>query len=130
MTAFPRRTVLIGGLSVLGGGALAYGGSLAVCTGGFRLAGIVAPLRWALPDIADPERVGRAYLAAEGPERIARAVLDRPDLTEMALLLDADARRIRLEARIRQDFAAGETVLAGNWVVARTEALIAAAARI
>jgi hypothetical protein len=130
MKAFPRRTLLLGSLSVLGAGALAYGGSRAVCSAGPRLAAFLRPLRQALPGVADPERVGRAYLAAEGRARIAEAFMARSDLVEMALMPDEAARRARLAARIRQDFAAGETVLAGNWVVARTEALIAGAAQI
>ncbi|MBT8408211.1 MAG: hypothetical protein KJN93_01135 [Alphaproteobacteria bacterium] len=128
MSILGRRPILTGGLGLVGLGALGWGGSVAVCSaGGGDLAALIRPLFVALADIRDADRVGQAWLAETGPDRLLRDILARPDFAGAALVPDDALRRQRLAAAIRAEFAAGDTVLADRWVVARAEAQIAAA---
>lgn len=128
MSGIGRRLVLTG-LGAVGLGALGYGGSLAACRMGDSREAMLRPLFIALDRVPEPERLGRAWLETEGWEQAANGLLARRDLIGAALLPDAGARRDAIGTAIRADFARSETVLVDGWVVALSEARLAAAWR-
>jgi hypothetical protein len=75
-----------------------------------------------LPGIGDAAVVGREYLAAHPAEA------DGADLLRYFRSLAGDPAALRavIGARLRQDFADGETVRVRGWVLARTEARLCA----
>jgi len=113
--------------------ALGYGGSLAACARrdarAADLLGDPARLFAALPGPADPERVGAAVLEGRTALSVARLL---PDLAGEAPLREAcrlacpATRAAALAAAFRAEFAAGRFVVADGWVVAPSEARIAA----
>lgn len=123
MSRLTRRPVLAGGLGLLGLGIIGYGGSLAVCAGsaGLPLAAVVP----ALARLPDPGAVARAWRQVENRGAAGAALLTDPDLAR-AWRLDDAAAQAALARRIRDDFARGDTVVAGACVVTRLEARLAA----
>lgn len=122
-----RKLLLGGGAGILGAGAVAYGGSLAVCSAMDDRLALIRPLFVALADIRAPESVGRAVLEHEGPERLPELILARQPLVSATLLPTAEARRDRLSGIVRDEFRQGDILQEDRWVVARSEALIAGA---
>lgn len=129
-----RRRLLIAAGSVVLLGGVAYGGSLIACNRrAARLAadrlGDPSRLFAALPDIADPEGVGAAVLT--GRTGVSAASL-LPDLAaEMPLreacTLECPAtRRAALAHVFRAEFGTGRLVVVERWVLAPSEARIAA----
>lgn len=120
------RRFLVGGLGLLGLGAVGYGGSLAICRLGGTDMAMLRPLFAGLGGMRTPERVGKAWLDHEQTEEIARALLAHPDLMRAVLIPQEAARQRELAWIIRAEFARGDIVVADRWVVSRTEARLAA----
>lgn len=128
MSLLGRRPFLTGGLGLLGAGAVTWGGSLAACSAsGRETAMLIQPLFVALADLRARDQIGQAFLEETGAEPLLAQIAARRDLISAALIPGDQDRLIHLQDTIRQDFAAGDVVLANRWVVARCEAQIAAA---
>jgi hypothetical protein len=128
MSLIGRRPFLVLGLGAAGGAAIAYGGSLAACSGGLTRQAMLRPLFVALAGLVEPEKVGRAVLRAEGEETILTTLLARDDLFAAALLPGDDERRRTVARIVRDDFRSGDTLTVERWVLSRTEAYLAGAA--
>lgn len=126
MASLGRRPFLIGGLATTGLAALAWGGSLGYCAIRAHETAMIRPLLVALADIRSPGRIGHAYLGSAGTDHIASTILARRDLVGVLLLPDARHRRASVAEIVREDFAKDDVVVADRWVVARTEAQLAA----
>lgn len=124
MTKFGRRT-LLAGLGVLGLGAVGYGGSLGGCAIRSSRQALLESLFVARHDILAPRELGRAWLEREAAPDAASALLGQPGLTGALLAPDPGTRRGRIRTVVAEEFAAGDVVIAGGWVVARTEARLA-----
>jgi hypothetical protein len=72
--------------------------------------------------------VGREYLRAAPHDRVrARLVAELDTVIGSGSPSDAEIRR-RVSARIREDYAAGDTVRVRGWILSRTEARLCALA--
>jgi hypothetical protein len=71
--------------------------------------------------------IGRAYLASH-PEERSSAALGRGLRAALPDELDDAALRVALRARIREEFRREEVVQVEGWILARTEARVAALA--
>jgi hypothetical protein len=127
-----RRVLIAGGGTLLVGTAAAAGGSLVFCQRR-RTRAAALPLERldvALADMRAPDRLARALRRAAPPGRVEEALeealLERPAVTG-CLSLECDAtRRGALRAAFRDEFRRGDTVVADRWIVARSEAVVAA----
>lgn len=124
-----RRSVLLGG-GALGAALLGYGGSLVGCRfGGHKLAQLET-LFAGLGDMVAPGQIGRAYLHTHGVGPVLAELETRDDLIALSFLPPSDERQTRFKAIVEQDFATGRSDVVDGWIVARTEALLAAAAAV
>lgn len=119
-----RRLVLLAaaGLGLPGARARAAG-----------VPGAAARLRRLAGPAASARALGLAYLARRpeeaSPSRLTAEVVGALGLAEAELAaLDDRQLRARLGARIRAEFAAGQTESAGGWILSRTEARLLALA--
>jgi hypothetical protein len=126
MKLVTRRSVLIAatGIVVLAGGTLGVGAldcdwSEASAAGADRLFS-------AIPDIVDPLAIGSAYVAANSPQSIARELLARDALLAAARPDCPERRRNLAGQAFREDFRDGNIVLVEQWVISRSECLVAA----
>jgi hypothetical protein len=90
-----------------------------------------ARLRRLLPDIGSAREIGaiyrRACPAEADPPRLTRLLLSSLSLDDRGLAGRSDASlRALLTARVRRDFAAGDTVDISGWILSRTEARLCA----
>jgi hypothetical protein len=128
-----RRRLLLAAGSLVGLGVVTFGGSFAICT---RRAARTASMHdasrrlfAALPDIRDADAVGAAVLAGQtdlAPASLLPALAADPALTEACRLDCPATRRTALAAVFREELQAGRFVLAERWVLAPSEARIAA----
>lgn len=132
MRRVTRRLAIGGGAVLLLGGA-AYGGSLAACTWRDRRAAtaLIAPERLfaAIPLIRDAEPVGRAVLRGEveiAPDDVLPGLAASPAMRAACGLTCDTSRADALARAFREELAAGAHVLAAGWVLAPSEARIAA----
>jgi hypothetical protein len=96
--------------------------------------GLAARLRTLIVDHAAARRLGRLYIrqvpAEDDPRTLARLTLALPETQQAdAIDLDHNSLRVRLDARVREDFASGATVQLDGWVLSRTEARLCALCR-
>lgn len=77
-----------------------------------------------------PRQIGRAYLHARGAGSVLAELEGRDDLIALSLLPPSTQRQDRFKAIVAEGFAAGRSDVVEGWVVARTEALLAAAAAV
>lgn len=69
--------------------------------------------------------IGRRYLAVTAGENDARTLRPLVGMSDEQRV-DVDALERRFDTAVRQDFAAGRTVLVDGWVLSLTEARLAA----
>ena len=114
-----RRRLLISAAGVAAGVAVGSSGLLTLIE---RLAGADAAslLRGLITDREGAARLGRSYLAAH-PNEARRSVLVRDLVGATEPTSASDASR-EVAARIRDDYAAGSTVVVDGWVLSRAEA--------
>ncbi|MEM9250188.1 MAG: hypothetical protein AAGB05_16025 [Pseudomonadota bacterium] len=132
MSSLSRRVAIAGGAVLLLGGAT-YGISHVGCALGERRAAerLDRPDRlFAMaPRIRDIERVGRAVLAGDtpiAPETLLHSLAARPDIRAACAVDCAPTRIDALGATFRAEMREGAFVVAANWVLAASEARIAA----
>jgi hypothetical protein len=123
-----RRLVLISGGALVAGAAVAGGAGVAACSAVRRRQEVAAlpGLFAATDDMFDPVGLGRAHLARRDLPALLDQLEAEPALAGIGRIDCPHARRARLRARFRDEMRAGATTLAGGWVVARSEALLAA----
>lgn len=120
---------------MLGGGAagaviLGYGGSLAGCKlGGQKLVQLETFFA-ELGDMVAPRQIGQTYLRTRGTGAIMSELERRDDLITLSFLPPTKERRAGFKAIVQEDFSAGRSEMVNGWIVARTEALLAAAAAV
>jgi hypothetical protein len=88
-------------------------------------------LRSLIPAPMSSRKIGRIYLAGhqeeEGTGALTRLILSSMSLDEGYLVaVDRQALLARVTSRVRADFAQGDTVEIGGWILARTEARLCA----
>ena len=90
-------------------------------------------LRQVTGDPAPVARIGRAYLQAAPPgERNLASLLDAIEQrlaaeTDLAAAQDATSVLMALQRLVRREYTAGEVVMAGRWLLSRSEARLYAA---
>ena len=121
-----RRIVIFGGAVGLTAVATTAGSAL-WCNRSSRLAGLpLERLDVGLADIRAPEPLARTLRAGLTPDGLETAFLQHADLPGL-LHLECDAtRRTALRDLARAEFGRGEILVADRWIVARSEALVAA----
>jgi len=122
-----RRTVIAGGLGVLGASTVGYLGSLAACSGGAERAAMLRPLYLALNGAYPWQSVGKAWLAVETEDQIWQGMTRSEAIRAPLLALDDSDRKSRLDAAVQAEFGGGDIVQVDRWLVARSEARLAAA---
>lgn len=124
--ALRRRIFLAGGVGALGAGALGYGGSLAVCALTQDRLALLRPLYVALDGLRGAAPIGVAWQKVETPAVAADHLLHDTEVVAALLMPDPAVRKNAIEQVMRRDFSAGSVVLVDRWLVAESEARIAA----
>ncbi len=78
----------------------------------------------AIVDIVEPETVGAAYAAGHAREDVMRQLAGKDRLLAAAGVLCDESRRAELRESFREDFCAGDVLVADRWVVSRSECII------
>ncbi len=126
--AIGRRALFLSGLGgLLGAGAIGYGGSLAACAMWGDRQAILRPLYPAIASIPAWSEIGAAWLAEETLEDITETLIRDPAVFAALIQSEAQLRQTRIIELVRAEFQSRRVVMAGRWVVAQTEARIAAA---
>lgn len=125
MKLVTRRGMLLGvaGAITLGGGGL--GIPALDCDWSEARAAGADRLFAAIPDIVDPLAIGSAYVAATPPDALAREFFAREAMLAAARPACPERRRSLARQAFRDDFRSGDIVLAEQWVVSRSECLVA-----
>jgi hypothetical protein len=117
-SSLPRRRVILSSLAL----SLVVTSTASSASGRASLAALLSHLPAA-------RLVGRHYLSLVPEERSAaalrRVLFDGADL-EDGRPAGLERLRAHVHARRRQDFAAGDTLVVGGWLIARTEARLCA----
>jgi hypothetical protein len=132
-SACSRRRFLLLAVAALAGCRLPGQGEpgLAQARGG-EFPELPAWLRQVTGDPASVTRIGRAYLRTAPRERSLAPLLDALEQrlaaeTDLATPQDTASLLVALQRLVRREYAAGELVMAGRWLLSRSEARLYAA---